>query len=686
MNNNDELLFSADDDIEEIPINSNDGGWKILIVDDEPEIHQITKLTLVNFSFEDRNLEFLHAYNADEASTILNDHSDIALILLDVVMETDHAGLNLVKIIREQMNNHCTRIVLRTGQPGIAPERDVIINYDINDYAEKSELSAQKLFTIVVASLRSYRDIIALEFSKNNLTASNQQLSKERQRIQVTLNSIGDAVLTTDANGNITHLNPVAENLTGWEIQDAIGKPLTKVFNIVNATTRKTVKNPVEKVLRTGKIVGLANHTILISKNGTEFQIADSAAPIQDKDSETLGVVLVCRDVTQEYLTEEALRRSQKMDAVGQLSGGIAHDYNNILGVILGYSDLLNSIITKQPILSDYLEKIIHACDRGEKLTKRLLSFSRKKSSYFDKVDINDLLLAEKNMLERTLTSRITVDLTLHKNPYSIYVDDSELEDAILNISINAMHAISETGTLKIVTDNKCINTSEAEKLDLKSGDYMLLTITDSGCGMSQETKDNIFNPFFTTKGDKGTGLGLSQVYGFINRCGGAIAVESILNQGTSFTLYFPKYTGPATEASKVELIEEESNIHENETARILVVDDEKALLNLSYEILTKYNYEVLRAENAEQALEIIKNNHIDLLISDIIMPEMNGYELASIVKEKYPKIKILLASGFADDDYLDKTDDNLSKNILKKPYNIKSLLQKTRAMLQKAT
>ncbi len=310
--NDDELLFS-DEDIGELdpPIKHED-CWKILIVDDEPEVHQITELTLVNFQFENRGLEFLHAYSAREALPIIKQNSDIALIFLDVVMESNHAGLELVQKIRNDLNNFSIRIVLRTGQPGEAPERDIIANYDINDYAEKADLSAQKLFTLVIASLRGYRDILKLENSRKELLLSNQHLLQERERIQVTLDSIGDAVITTDAAGHVTHLNPVAEAITGWSLKDVIGMSIKEIFPIVDASTGEVIDNPVDKVLRTGETVYLSNHTTLISKSGQRFQIADSAAPIQNVEQEILGMVLVFHDVTEQYALREENNKSRR--------------------------------------------------------------------------------------------------------------------------------------------------------------------------------------------------------------------------------------------------------------------------------------------------------------------------------------------------------------------------------------
>jgi len=644
----------------------------------------------------------------------------------------------------------------------------------------------------------------------NRLNDKVSEIDHQKQYLSQTLNSIGDAVITTDNKGNVTRLNPVAEQLTGWTNTESINQPLKNIFPIINASTREPIANPVEKVLATGETVYLSNHTTLIAKDGSEYQIADSAAPILD-NNEILGMVLVFNDVTEQYhlreklraneleqreilqsmvdavitidengiiqtfnhsaellfgykgsesintninklmpepyfnlheqyidnnlntdkekvtgfdgreviglhknkqtfpmrlyvaelpataegkrrficsctdLTqtkehEEQLRRSQKMDALGKLTGGIAHDYNNMLGVILGYSDLLKDMLTDQPKPLKFIEQITRAGERGAKLTNKLLAFSRKKSIDIRKQNINTLLKNERHMLEKTLTARIELKLDLEGELWPVSLDESELEDAILNMSINAMHAIETNGILTIETRNIQLNSAEAKSLGIKSGDYVRLCISDTGCGMDNSTREKIFDPFYSTKGEKGTGLGLSQVYGFTQRSGGTITADSQVNNGTYFSLYFPRYLGVNAENQKLKT-NKSNKMKGNET--ILVVDDELALLNLTFEILSPHGYQVFRAESAKKALEILQKENIDLLISDIIMPEMDGYMLASTVQKKYPHIKIQLASGFSDDHKITPDNNELSKKLLHKPYSAQTLLNRIRELLE---
>lgn len=640
-------------------------------------------------------------------------------------------------------------------------------------------------------------------------------LEDERTRLSVTLKSIGDAVITTDAEGYITSMNPIAEQLTNWSNKDARGQSVKMVFSIFDESNQKPIANPIEKVMATGEIIYLSNHTMLIAKDGTKYQISDSAAPIRDGDGDIQGMVLVFSDVSEQYHLREAanksrrdllaimnnspaviyvkdrdsrftfinkelenflqmkmqdvvgkktgdifpkeiademvandkavlaaghaleseetathndglhtystvkfplfddegniyavcgvstditerieseevlsklqyqLHQAQKMDALGNLTGGIAHDYNNMLGVVLGYADLLkNSLSDHQPALAKYAHEIIRAGERGAGLTKKLLAFSRKKASREDSLNLNSLLQDEQQMLEKTLTVRIKLVFDLQENLWPVWLDDSDMEDAILNMSINAMHAIEGNGQLTIQTRNQGLKQIDAQVLGLRPDDYVLLSITDTGCGMDDAVKGKIFEPFFSTKGERGSGLGLSQVYGFVQRSGGVIKVHSERAQGSCFLLYFPRHHEDTDNESSTEA---SSAINFTGHERILVVDDEQALLKLTCKILEQQGFNVIAAENAKKALAILEHETVDLLITDIVMPEMDGHQLAAMVKEKYPEIKIQLASGFVDDCNMGMVDESLKQNILYKPINAQVLLQRIRELFGRA-
>lgn len=677
------------------------------------------------------------------------------------------------------------------------------------DYSARTKIHGEDEIGKLAAAFNKM--VQGLLESKDELSHTLETLKEKEQYLAITLNSIGDAVITTDASGNVSNMNPVAENLTGWSLQEAQGQSLKKIFPIVNAATREPIENPVDKVIATGETIYLSNHTTLISKSGSEFQIADSAAAIRD-NGHILGMVLVFNDVTEQYRLresakqnvqrladaqkmamlgnweldlatnglswsdeifrifeidseifsatyeaflnaihpddrdkvnraytqslenkrpydiehrllmadgrvkfvhercvtvfdkagkplfssgtmqdisdrvqmEETLRRSLKMDALGKLTGGIAHDYNNMLGVILGYSEIIESKLDGQTELIKYIHQIQHAGERGANLTKKLLTFSRQQSSENKIVNLNALLQDSQLMLEKTMTARINLVFELAKDLWLINIDISDLEDAILNMSINAMHSIEGNGQVTFSTHNEIINEIDAQQIHMVPGEYVLLSITDNGCGMDKKIKEKIFDPFYSTKGELGTGLGLSQVYGFVQRSKGHVEVYSEQGHGSRFTLYFPRHYGSEREEKQFEE-GDEADLTGNQT--ILVVDDEPALVTLTSHILSQQGYRVFSASSGKEALLILEKEHMDVLLSDVIMPEMDGYQLAVAVLKKYPNIKIQLASGFSDDRHINNIgssllNTSLHQNLLYKPYHSKKLLLRIRELL----
>jgi len=438
--------------------------------------------------------------------------------------------------------------------------------------------------------------------------------------------------------------------------------------NFVNNTYKQSVKN---------KTPYNVEHRIKL-KGGKIKLVREHGETYYDENGEAIRSMGTVQDITEIRSKEEQLKRSQKMDALGKLTGGIAHDYNNILGIILGYSDLLMDQVANDSKLTGYVEHIKTASKRGRNLTKKLMTFSRYKNSKKTIIDINNELKNQQHMLEKTLTARIELVMNLTYNVWPIEVDLDDLNDSIVNMAINSSHAIESNGKITIKTENIHLSSYDANNLNLKTGDYVALSIIDTGVGMNAQTQSKIFDPFFTTKGDRGTGLGLSQVYGFVTRCNGSVSIESELDHGTEFTLYFPHCSLKPTESEETSNVKSESK--GNET--ILVVDDELALCEMADNILKNNGYQVLTANNAQQALEILKNNKIDLLLSDIIMPNMNGFQLASEVMENYPDVMIQLVSGFNDTVNLTKNKKVSDLDVFQKPYTKAELLSKIRKVI----
>jgi PAS domain S-box-containing protein len=532
---------------------------------------------------------------------------------------------------------------------------------------------------------KSYRGIFQIKELKSvydSLVKYHTELSQKEEHISLTLNSIGDAVITTDAENRVVRMNPVAEQLTGWSFTEAQGKPVNQVFKLIDVYSRNSIDGPFNRVIDTGQIVHISEDSILVSRDGAEFHISDSAAPIRDEAGKIRGIVLVFNDITERKLKDEQLQQSQKMDALGKLTGGIAHDFNNLLGVILGYSELLILHLDGQPKSLRYAKQIHGAGERARKLTAKLLNFTRKETPSAMVTDVNQLILSEQDMLTKTLTARIELKLQLEDDVWPVYIDQSQLRDAILNMSINAMHAMPDGGILTLSTKKIVAEDSAMQRIGLDLGDYIQLSITDTGTGMDKNTCRKIFDPFFTTKGEKGTGLGMSQVYGLVQQSRGAVDVNSEPGCGTQITIYFPRYQvfDYMPEGKQESSLLSAVNQTGNET--ILVVDDESALLELSCQILDDHGYHTLQASSGNEALDMLEKQDVDLLLSDVIMPKMNGYQLAEIVTEKYPQIKIQMVSGFSDDQNLEAENDQLHKRQLHKPFSSAELLKRVRETL----
>jgi len=368
---------------------------------------------------------------------------------------------------------------------------------------------------------------------------------------------------------------------------------------------------------------------------------------------------------------ETQLRQSQRLDALGKLTGGIAHDYNNLLGVVIGYAELL-SISIQDEKLRVFSDEIMKAGKRGANLTKKLLAFTKTQSPSASVVNINNLLTADYNMLQKTLTARIDVKYNLDPLLWSVWIDSGDFQDSILNMCINAMHAMPDGGELVVTSENVTLPFYEASVRNLHTGDYVKVSISDTGCGMDEAVQDQLFDPFFTTKGEKGSGLGLSQVFGFVKRSGGHIEIDSEPGRGSTFSLYFKRYKSEAEDEAGTDAVVVRAAGHGQ---TILVVDDEFALADMAAHILKDNGYNVSAVNSAKDALQYLESNSVDLVLSDVIMPDIDGYELATMIRENFPEVKIVLASGYIRSISKKPEHIELTNRILQKPYTSEELI-----------
>lgn len=494
------------------------------------------------------------------------------------------------------------------------------------------------------------------------------------------LNGMVDGVITINQQGIILTFNETAETMFGYKSKEVIGQ---NVSMLMPEPERSAHDSYLHNHLTTGvaHVIGIGRDVTALKKNGETFPMRLSVNECPAKIDGDRWFIGSCRDITLQKQQDEQLRRSMKMEAIGKLTSGVAHDYNNMLGVIMGYSELLAEKAKDHPKFMDYIEQINHAAKRASNLTKQLLSISRKRTDYGEAILINDVLINNEQILAKTLTSQIKLSIKPAKDLWLTFIDSGSLEDAILNLSINAMHAMPEGGELKIATSNFHIGSLDAQVLSIPLGDYVKLTFLDTGFGMSDDVVSHIFDPFYSTKGEKGTGLGLSQVYNFVTQSKGAIKVYSEVGHGTCFSIYLPR---DLSEHS-INEADESLTINEDElkgSASILIVDDEVAIADMSKDILSSHGYKVYCASSGKEALTILENETIDLVLSDVIMPEMDGFELAHTINYTYPNIKIQLCSGFANIKGKSVTNETLSKNLLAKPFTAKQLLIKIKELL----
>ncbi len=512
-------------------------------------------------------------------------------------------------------------------------------------------------------------------------TRAEEALRISEEQYRTTLYSIGDGVITTDIHGMVSQMNPVAETLTGWSEKQAIGKPVTEVFNIVNEESGSTVDNPVSRVLREGIIVGLANHTTLIAKDGVRRPIADSGAPIRSELGETIGVVLVFNDQSERRLLHAQLMQAQKMEAIGRLAGGVAHDFNNVIAVILGYAKLIEHAINPLDPIARKVQAIIVAAERSADLTKQLLAFARKQVVTPVVLNLNDALSAVQSMLSRLVGEDIAITLRPGKDLWNIRIDRTQVDQILANLSTNARDAIADVGSISIEASNIVLDEDFCkEHLEFRPGEFVMLAFSDSGCGMDKATTSQIFEPFFTTKPkDKGSGLGLATVFGAVKQNNGFINVYSEPAKGTTFKIYFPRFYGEIDVPAK-----KQEDIPLQGTESILVVEDEEQVLDLAKSSLELYGYTVFTAKSPGDAILLCErgDRKLDLLISDVVMPEMNGKELKERLSVLKPEMKVIFMSGYTADVVAHRGILEEGINFLQKPFTPRSLARKVREVL----
>ena len=516
--------------------------------------------------------------------------------------------------------------------------------------------------------------------------AAEDCLASQKEQLAVTLRSIGDGVITTDISGAITLMNTVAETLTGWQMAEAVGRNFSDVFRVINEQTGELGESPVEQVLTSGQHVTLAQSSALIARNGDEKSIADSGAPIHDAENRMIGVVVVFRDVTEQRMLEKNLLTSQKMESIGTLAGGIAHDFNNILTAIIGYANLalMRQGGNEDKAWHDDLAQVLKAADRATDLVRQILTFSRKQQQEKAPLQLSLIVKESLRLLRAAIPTTIEIRQEINSDA-AVMADPTQMHQVIMNLCTNAFHAMQDRGGVLGVTlsETTVAHERDGHNFELTPGEYVQLSISDTGCGMDKAIIDKIFDPYFTTKEQgKGTGLGLAVVHGIVKSHDGRIAVYSEPGQGTTFTVYLPKIIHEAV-PELVEVAPPRAKAQE----RIMVVDDESTIRDLTNEFLVQAGYRVVTFMNGREAWLALSQapDDWDLLLTDQTMPEMTGDQLAAKALALRPDLPVIICSGYNEIVLVDQAKKAGVFAYLQKPVGLNVLLsQVAKALEQK--
>jgi PAS domain S-box-containing protein len=509
-----------------------------------------------------------------------------------------------------------------------------------------------------------------------DITERKKTENKLRQLATI-VESSDDAIVSRTLDGTIQSWNGAAERMYEYSAAEAIGKPISILYP---HGQRDEIPAILEKIKR-GDIVRNFE-TIRATKDGKQIHIALTVSPIKDVSGRIVGASAIGRDITESKQMEDMFRQAQKMEAVGRLAGGVAHDFNNMLSVILGYSELLLERADTDGQVRMQCEEIKRAGDRAASLTRQLLAFSRQQVLEPRVLNLNTSVAEIEKMLRRLIGEDIDLRTSLDPTLGLVKADPGQIEQVIMNLAVNARDAMPEGGKLIIETSNTELDDEYAlHHPPCIVGRYVILAVTDSGVGMSQETKARIFEPFFTTKElSKGTGLGLSTVYGVVKQSGGYIWVYSEPGQGSVFKLYLPRVDGSEVQIrpakSAPELLAG--------TETVLLVEDEQSVRALTRNLLEQGGYTVLEADNGAHAVEIAKQHHgpIHLLLTDVVMPGMNGPAVAEMILPIHPEAKALYVSGYSSSFGTQTGLVPAGANLFQKPFSRAALLRKVRNLL----
>src|SRR5215469_2754048 len=508
------------------------------------------------------------------------------------------------------------------------------------------------------------------------LTDALADLRASERRFRLFVQRVTDyAIFMLDTEGIITNWNSGAERIKGYRADEIIGHHFS-VFYTPKDREDEVPGRALATAARDGRfeIEGWR-----VRKDGTRFWASVVIDAVHDDDGELIGFAKVTRDMTERRAVEEQLRQSQKMEAVGQLTNGVAHDFNNLLATIIPNLELAQPHIKDERVLR-YLDNAMHAAERGAQLTNQLLAFSRRHEILAEPVHVNHVVSEACEMLPRTIGPNIEIETALDGDAWWAMTELGQLELAILNLAINARDAMPAGGKLTIATRNMARGHGRGFP-PLDPGDYVMISVSDTGTGMTEEVRRRAFEPFFTTKAThKGTGLGLSMVYGVARQSGGTVTIDSEIGSGTTVRIYLPRALHRTPDADEAG---ERGRSDAGPPSRILVVDDNSAVRAVTAMMLRTLGHDAIEAAGGEDALDLLEHDRqFDLLVVDLAMPNMHGDEFVAKARELVPSVRALFVTGYAEPGRMRQGTEG---GILKKPFRRAQLAEKLRWILRVA-
>ena len=504
-----------------------------------------------------------------------------------------------------------------------------------------------------------------------------EQLRASEGRLRTIVESEPECVKLIDRHGVLLEMNPAGLKMI--EADDLSSVTGECIYDLIVDEDKQAFKNLNRKVFK-GERGSLTFD--LIGLKGGRRTIETTAVPFRDAKGDVVGHLSVSRDVSQRLRLEEKLRQSQKLEALGRLAGGVAHDFNNVLTVIANYASFINDGLSHNDQFRGDANEIMRASDRGASLVKQLLAFSRKEVVQLQVLDLNELVVDIERLLQRTIGKDIDVKVEPLRRPANVLMDPGQVEQLLLNLGLNARDAMPDGGTLTVAATMERLESEDVAGFPhVESGDYVCLIVSDTGLGMNEDVKAHVFEPFFTTKSrGLGTGLGLASVYGIVQQAGGHVTIESESGKGTTFFVYLP-----ATNEDPMGETESVDPAHPLGAGEmILLVEDEEPVRRLVTRILEGTGYEVEAVGSGVEALDALDTEaRVDLLLTDVLMPGMSGVELADRVTSKRLGLRVLLMSGYAEDVVAPHVKTDRMYQLLSKPFDKKALLAEIRGCLE---